>query len=156
MGSELVEEAAEKIRLIRDRLKDVQDRQQKYYDPKHRGVEFDVGAFVFLKVKPMKGTTRFGKGGKLSPRFIGPFEIVERIEKVAYRLALPADMSDIHNVFHVSLLRKWVTDTHQRISHEDIELQKNPTYTEEPERILDFDSKQFRNRQIPYVKVKWK
>ncbi|KAI0491724.1 hypothetical protein KFK09_025984 [Dendrobium nobile] len=102
MDPELVEEATEKIRLIRDRLKAAQDRQQKYYDPKHRAVEFEVGDFVFLKVKPMKGTIRIGKVGKLSPRFIRPFEIIKRIRKVA----LPADMSDIHNDFHMSLLRK--------------------------------------------------
>ncbi|KAI0531327.1 hypothetical protein KFK09_000880 [Dendrobium nobile] len=83
IGADLVDDATEKIRLIRDRLRAVQDRQKKYYDAKHRSVEFDVGEFVFLKVSPMKGVNRFGKAGKLSPRFVGPFEISERIGKVA-------------------------------------------------------------------------
>ncbi|PKU86893.1 hypothetical protein MA16_Dca017321 [Dendrobium catenatum] len=105
MGPKLVDEAIEKIRLIKDKLKAAQDRQQKYYDPKHRAVEF------------------------------------EKIGKVSYRLALPADMLDIHNVFHVSLLRKWVIDVHKRISYDEIDLQKNLTYTEELEGILDVDTK---------------
>ncbi|XP_028548437.1 uncharacterized protein LOC114578967 [Dendrobium catenatum] len=81
IGADLVDDATEKIRLIRDTLRVVQDRQKKYYDAKHRPVEFDVGEFVFLKVSPIKAVKRFGKVGKLSPRFVGPFEISKRIGK---------------------------------------------------------------------------
>ncbi|PKU60733.1 hypothetical protein MA16_Dca028271 [Dendrobium catenatum] len=104
----------------------------------------------------MKGVTRFGQSGKLSPRYIGPFEIIEKVGPVAYKLALPTDMSDVHNVFHIAMLRKCVTDESQKVSHNEIELQKNLTYLEEPEMILDKDVRKLRNRIIPYVKIKWK
>ncbi|PKU60269.1 uncharacterized protein LOC110114355 [Dendrobium catenatum] len=104
----------------------------------------------------MKGISRFGQSGKLSPRFIGPFEIIERVGQVAYKLALPSDMSEIHNVFHVSMLRKWVTDENQRVLKKDIELQKDLTYVEESEMILDRDVRKLRTRMIPFVQVKWK
>ncbi|KAI0497296.1 hypothetical protein KFK09_020519 [Dendrobium nobile] len=102
IGADLVDDATEKIRL-----RAAQDRQKKYYDAKHQPIEFDVGEFVFLKVSPMKGVKRIGKAGKLSPKFVGPFEISERIGKVAYRLILPAHMSGVHNIldFEVKQLR---------------------------------------------------
>ncbi|PKU60923.1 hypothetical protein MA16_Dca029111 [Dendrobium catenatum] len=104
----------------------------------------------------MKGIARFGQSGKLSPRFIGPYEIIERMGQVAYKLALPSYMSDIHNVFHVSMLRKWVTDESKRVLKKDIELQKDLTYVEEPEMILGREVRKLRSRMIPFVKVKWK
>ncbi|PKU59773.1 hypothetical protein MA16_Dca029120 [Dendrobium catenatum] len=102
----------------------------------------------------MKGVSRFGQGSKLSPRYIGPFEIIERIGSVAYKLALPIDMSDVHNVFHISMLRKWVTDESQRVYQSDIDIQKDLTYIEKPERILERDVRKLRSRVIPFVKVK--
>ncbi|KAI0488244.1 hypothetical protein KFK09_028071 [Dendrobium nobile] len=156
IGADLVDDATEKIRLIRDRLRAVQDRQKKYYDVKHRPIEFDVGEFVFLKVSPMKGVKRFGKARKLSPRFVGPFEISERIGKVAYRLILPAHMSGVHNVFHISSLRKYISDEAQRISTYVVDIQPDLTFVNEPEKILDFEVKQLRSRAIPFVKVLWK
>ncbi|PKU80594.1 hypothetical protein MA16_Dca011718 [Dendrobium catenatum] len=156
IGADLVDDATENIRLIRDRLKAVQDRQKKYYDDKHIPVEFDVGEFVFLKVSPMKGVKRFGKSGKLSPRYVGPFEISERVGSVAYRLIFPSHMSGVHNVFHISPLRKYIADEAQKISIESIDIQLNPTLIDEPEKIIDYDVKQLRSREIPYVKVLWK
>ncbi|KAI0503771.1 hypothetical protein KFK09_014714 [Dendrobium nobile] len=156
IGTEMVDEATSKIRLIRDRLKAVQDRQRKYYDAKHRPVEFEVGEFVFLKVSPMKGVQRFGKTGKLSPRFIGPYEIIEKIGNMAYRLDLPAHMQGIHNVFHISVLQKYVSDDSKRIQSKSIDLQPDLKYVEEPERILEYDVKQLRYKAIPFVKILWK
>lgn len=156
LGPQLVDQATEKVRLIRDRLKAALDRQQKYYDSKHKKVEFEVGEFVFLKVRPMKGIYRFRQGGKLSHRYIGPFEIVERIGKVSYKLALSVDMSDVHNVFHMSMLRKWDTDENLSVAHKRIEVQKDLTYVVEPERIIESDVRKLRSRQILYVKIKWK
>ncbi|PKU59378.1 hypothetical protein MA16_Dca029042 [Dendrobium catenatum] len=104
----------------------------------------------------MKGISRFGQSGKLSPRFIGPFEIIERVGPVAYKLKLPANMSDIHNIFHISMLRKWVTDESQKVPQNDIELQKDLTYVKEPETILERDVRRLRSRMIPFVKVQWK
>ncbi|PKU59199.1 hypothetical protein MA16_Dca026721 [Dendrobium catenatum] len=156
IGTELVDEATNKIRLIRDRLKAVQDGQRKHYDAKHRPVEFEVGEFVFLKVSPMKGVQTFGKTGKLSPRFIGPYEIIEKIGNMPYRLDLPVHMQGIHNVFHISVLRKYVSDDSKRIQSKSIGLQPDLKYIEEPERILDYDVKQLRHKAIPFVKILWK
>ncbi|KAI0522341.1 hypothetical protein KFK09_004719 [Dendrobium nobile] len=156
IGTEMVDETTSKIRLIRDRLKAVQDRQRKYYDAKHRPVEFEVGEFVLLKVSPMKGVQRFGKTGKLSPRFIGPYEIIEKIGNMAYRLDLPVHMQGIHNVFHISVLRKYVSDDYKRTQSKSIKLRPDLKYVEEPERILDYDVKQLRHRAIPFAKVLWK
>ena len=91
-------------------MKTAVSRQKSYADPKRKDVEFQVGDYVFLKVSPMKGVMRFGKKEKLVPRFIGPFEILEKIGMVAYRLALPPNMSQMHPVFHVSMLKKYISD----------------------------------------------
>ncbi|PKU76320.1 hypothetical protein MA16_Dca027522 [Dendrobium catenatum] len=155
IGSDIVDNDTSKIKLIRDRLLAVQDRQKKYYEAKHRFVEFNVGDFVFLKIRLMKGVLRFGKVDKLSPRYIGPFEIVERIGKVAYRLALPTTYA-LHNVFHVSSLRKYISDDPSKIISEDVDLQPDLTYVEKPDRILEFSVKQLRSRDTPFVKVLWK
>ena len=100
----------EKIQLIRDRLKEAQDRQKSYADLKREPIEYNVGDKVFLKISPWKGVLRFGKRGKLSPRYIGPYEVIERGGLVAYRLALPPELSQIHDVFHVSILRRYRSD----------------------------------------------
>ncbi|KAG8486371.1 hypothetical protein CXB51_019815 [Gossypium anomalum] len=107
VGVDLIRETEEKVWIIRDSLKATSDRQKSYTDLKRRDIEYPVGDRVFLKVSPWKKVLRFGKKGKLSPRFIGPYEIVERVGPVAYRLALPPELEKIHNVFHVSMLRRY-------------------------------------------------
>ena len=107
LGPELVQQTDEKIRVIRNRLKAAQDQHKSYADLKRKEIEYAVGDKVFLKVSPWKKVLRFGKKGKLSPRFIGPYEILERVGPVAYRVALPPELSKIHNVFHVSMLRRY-------------------------------------------------
>ncbi|PKU86301.1 hypothetical protein MA16_Dca002132 [Dendrobium catenatum] len=156
IGVDLVDDATEKIRLVHERLKAVQDRQKKYYDAKYRSFEFDVGEFVFLKVSLMKGVKRFGKVGKMSSRYIYPFEIAYRIESVAYRLILPTHMSGVHNVFHISSLRKYIADEAQKISAESVDIQPVLTFIEKTEKIIDYNVKQLRSREIPYVKVLYK
>ena len=99
---------------------------------------------------------RFGKKGKLSPHFIGPFEILERIGISAYRLALPPNLSSVHDVFHVSMLRKYVYDPTHVIEYEPLVVHENITYEEKPVRILDRKEQVLRNRVIPLVKVLWK
>ncbi|KAL0556464.1 hypothetical protein IC582_004978 [Cucumis melo] len=103
MGPELVHSTNEAIQKIRTRMQTAQSRQKSYADVTRKDLEFDVGDKVFLKVAPMKGVLRFERRGKLSPHFIGPFEIPERIGLVAYRLALPPSLSAVHDVFHVSM-----------------------------------------------------
>ena len=99
---------------------------------------------------------RFGKRGKLSPRYIGPFEILEKVGKVAYRLALPPDLSSVHNVFHVSMLKKYVPDPTHVLEHEPIEVHEDLAYEEQPVQILDRKEKTIRNKAIPLVKVLWR
>ncbi|KAI3509649.1 hypothetical protein L1887_25085 [Cichorium endivia] len=111
---------------------------------------------VMLKVSPWKGLIRFGKKGKLSPRFIGPFRISQKVGAVAYKLELPEELQGIHNVFHVSHLRKTLFDESQRIPLVDIELDEKLRYPEQPEKVLDQKVKQLRNKKIKMVKVLWR
>ena len=110
IGPNLIRDTSEKVSLIRQCLLTAQSRQKSYADVQRRPLEFEVGDHVFLKVMPKRGVVRFGKRGKLSLRFVGPFEILERVGTVAYRLALPPSMSGVHEVFHVSLLRRYTRD----------------------------------------------
>ncbi|KAA0036007.1 pol protein [Cucumis melo var. makuwa] len=110
LGPELVQTTNAAIQKIRARMLTTQSRQKSYADIRRKDLEFEVGDMVFLKVAPMKGVLRFAKKGKLSPRFVGPFEILERIGPVAYRLALPPSFAAVHDVFHISMLRKYVAD----------------------------------------------
>ncbi|KAL5563445.1 hypothetical protein UlMin_033192 [Ulmus minor] len=109
-------------------MKLAQSRQKSYADKRRRLLEFQTGNLVFLKVTPMKGTMQFRKKGKLSPRYIEPFKILERIGKVAYRLALPPELSSVHNVFHVSMLRKYILDPSHVLEYELIEVDVDLTY----------------------------
>ncbi|KAL0549512.1 hypothetical protein IC582_013996 [Cucumis melo] len=119
-------------------------------------LEFDVGDKVFLKVAPMKGVLRFERSGKLSPRFVRPFEILERIGPVAYRLALPPSLSAVHDVFHVSMLRKYMPDSSYVVDYEPLEIDENLRYTERSVEVLAREVKMLRNREIPLVKVLWR
>ncbi|XP_062080563.1 uncharacterized protein LOC133785330 [Humulus lupulus] len=132
------------------------DRQKSYVDPKRRHIEFQVGHHVFLGVLPMKGIKRFGKKGMLSPRFVGPFEILERIGEVSYRLSMPLAFSGVHNIFHVSMLRKYVLDPSYILSYEALDMQPDLSYEEKPVKILDKKEKALRNKTIRLVKVLWK
>ncbi|KAA0066274.1 pol protein [Cucumis melo var. makuwa] len=155
MGPELVQSTNEAIQKIRSRMLTAQSRQKSYADVRRRDLEFDVGDKVFFKVAPMKGVLRFERRGKLSPRFVGPFEILERIGPVAYRLALPPSLSTVHDVFHVSMLRKYVPDPSQVVDYEPLEIDENLSYTEQPVEVLAREVKMLRNREIPLVKVLW-
>ena len=129
-GPELVRETSEKVPLIQDRLRTAFSRQQSYADPKRRDVQFSVGDHVFLKISPMKGVMRFGKKGKLPPRYIGPYEILDRVGKVSYRLALPPHLSQVHPMFHISLLRKYVPNEMHVLSVQEIPIRDDLSYEE--------------------------
>ncbi|EOY08667.1 Retrotransposon protein, Ty3-gypsy subclass, putative [Theobroma cacao] len=156
LGPELVQDATEKIHMIRQRMLTAQSRHKSYADNRRRDLEFQVGDHVFLKVSPTKGVMRFGKKGKLSPRYIGPFEILDKVGTVAYRLALPPDLSNIHPVFHVSMLRKYNPDPSHVIRYETIQLQDDLTYEEQPVAILDRQVKKLRSKDVASVKVLWR
>ncbi|KAA3461552.1 DNA/RNA polymerase superfamily protein [Gossypium australe] len=115
-------ETEQKVKLIRESLKVASDRQKSYGDLKRKDIEFQVGDRVFLKVSPWKKILRFGRKGKFSPRFIGPYEVIERIGLVAYKLMLPSELNKIHNVFHVSMLRRYRSDPSHVISPAEIEI----------------------------------
>ncbi|KAA0033749.1 pol protein [Cucumis melo var. makuwa] len=125
-----------------------QSRQKSYADVRRKDLEFEVGDKVFLKVAPMRGVLRFARRGKLSPRFVGPFEILERIG--------PPSLSTVHDVFHVSMLRKYVSDPSHVVDYEPLEIDENLSYVEQPVEVLTREVKTLRNKQIPLVKVLWR
>ncbi|GKA48388.1 hypothetical protein Tco_0741346 [Tanacetum coccineum] len=154
-GPEIIHETTEKIFKIRDRMQAARDRQKSYADKRRRPLEFEVGDKVMLKVAPWKGVMRFGKRGKLNPHYIGPFQIIERIGPVAYRLELPQELSRVHNVFHVCNLKKCLSDDTLVIPLEEIQLDDKLNFVEEPVEIMDREVKQLKRSRIPIVKVRW-
>ncbi|XP_074591716.1 uncharacterized protein LOC141847557 [Curcuma longa] len=118
-------------------MSEAQDHQKSYADRRRRPLEFSTEDHVFLRVSPMKGVKRFDLRGKLAPRYIGPFQILERIGAVAYCLALPPSLAGIHDVFHVSMLRRYVPDPAHILSDVAVSIQPDATYEEAPVRILD-------------------
>ena len=150
-----MKEIEEKIRVIKQRLKSASDRQKSYSDLKRKDIEYEVGDKVFLKVSPWRKILLFGKKGKLSPRFIGPYEILERIGPIAYRLVLPSELDKLHNMFHVSMLWRYRYDELHILPVQDVKVQSDFTYDEEPIAILAREVKQLRNKQVPLVKVLW-
>ena len=153
---EIIQDAAEKVTLIKKILETTTSRQKSYANPKRRDVEFQVGDYVFLKVSPMKGVMRFGKKEKLASRYIRPFEILERIGMVVYRLALPPNMSQVNPLFHVSMLSKYISDSSHMLQPPSVELNEDLTFEEEPVAIVDYQVRQLRSKVIPMVKVLWR
>ena len=122
---------------------------------KRKDIEYEVRDKVLLKVSPLKKILHFGRKGKPSPRFIGPYKILERVGPVAYRLTLPPELAKLHNVFHVSMLRRYRSDELHILPVQDVQVQANFSYNEEPKAILAREVKQLRNKQVPLVKVLW-
>ena len=122
---------------------------------RHRPLELEVGDHVFLKVLPKRGVVRFGKRGKLSPRFIRPFEILERVGTVAYRLALPPSMSGVHEAFHVSMLNKYTPDPAHVVDWGPIEIDMDGTFEEGPVCIVDSRDRVLRRKTVRLVRVLW-
>ncbi|XP_073056957.1 uncharacterized protein [Primulina eburnea] len=156
LGPELFQQTADVIALIQDRMKTAQTRQKSYADNRRMPLKFEVGDHVFVKIAPLKGIMRFGRKGKLSPRFIGPFEILDRIGERAYCLALPPGLDRVHNVFHVSMLRKYISNPSHVLRHEALDLMSNLTYQEVPIQILDRKVKVLRNKEIGIIKILWR
>ena len=142
ISPELVKDTEEKVQIIQQRLKAANDRQRSYANLKRKDIEYEVGDKVFLKVSPWKKILRFGRKGKLSPRFIGPYEILERVGPVAYRLALPLQLAKLHDVFHVSMLCRYRSDPSHILPIQDIQVQEDFTFEEESKAILDREIRQ--------------
>ena len=156
IGPDLVRETTEKINLIKQRLETAQSRQKSYADKRRRPLEFEVDSFVFLKVSPWKGVMHFGKKGKLALRFVGPFRVIQRVGKVAYKLELPASLENVHSVFHVSMLRGYEPDPSHVIDHSDLVVEEDVSYAVTPIEIIDREEKVLRGKRIPLVRVIWR
>ncbi|GJU14837.1 putative reverse transcriptase domain-containing protein [Tanacetum coccineum] len=129
--------------------------EKSYADRRHNPLEFEVGDKVMLKVSPWKGVIRFGKRGKLNPRYIGPFKILDRVGTLAYRLELPEQLSRIHSTFHVSNLKKCFVDEPLAIPLDEIQIDDKLHFIEEPVEIMDREVKRLKQRRIPIVKIRW-
>jgi hypothetical protein len=147
---------AEKVNIAKDALRVARERQKSYADKKRRPFDFKEGEMVMLKVSPWKGIIRFGKRGKLSPRFIGPFKILEKVNEQAYRLDLPPELDGIHSTFHVCYLRKCLANETSVIPLEDVSIDPKKRIIDEPIEILGRKQKKLRNKVIELVLVKWK
>ncbi|KAI3815959.1 hypothetical protein L1987_15643 [Smallanthus sonchifolius] len=130
-------------------------RQKSYADKRRKPLEFQVGDMVLLKVSPWKGVIRFGNRGKLKPRYVGPFKIVMRIGPVAYQLYLPEGLSGVHDVFHVSNLKKCLTDETLAVPLEELHIDEQLQFVEEPVEIMDREIKTLKRSKILIVRVHW-
>jgi hypothetical protein len=153
-GPELIQEAEEQVRIIRENLRVAQTRQKSYADNRRRPLEFE-GDYVYLKVSPLRGMRRFKVKGKLSPHYMGPFLIFRRVGEMAYQLELPDSLSDVHNVFHISQLKKCLRVPEEQLPMEELSVQGDLTYTEYPIKILDTLTRVTRNKEIKMCKVQW-
>nr|GEV71523.1 putative reverse transcriptase domain-containing protein [Tanacetum cinerariifolium] len=154
IGLELVQETTDKVVLIKEKLKAVRDRQKSYADNRRKSLEFEVGDQVLLKVSSWKGVIRFEKKGKLAPRYVGPFEIPEKVGLVAYRLRLPKELSSVHDIFYVSNLKKCLADANLHVPLDEIKVDKILRFVEEPVEIMDREVKSLKSK-ISIVKVRW-
>ncbi|KAM2075852.1 hypothetical protein ACFX1X_039204 [Malus domestica] len=156
VGPEIVDVTTQNVQVIKSNLKAAQDRQKSLADKHATDWKYDVGDWVFLKLSPWKGVVRFGKKGKLSPRYIRPYLITERVGEVAYRLELPPELPKVHDVLHVSMLRHYVSDPSHMIPPQPLEINSDLTYDEEPVTLLDWKDKELRNKTVRLVKVLWR
>ncbi|CAN4097717.1 unnamed protein product [Withania somnifera] len=154
-STDLLRDSLDRFQLIRDRPRATQSRRRSYADRRLRVLEFGVGDKLFLRVSPIRGVMRFGRHGKLSPGYIGPYEILERVGDVAYRLALPPMLSVVHPVFHVSMLRRYMLDESHVVREDSVLLDENLSFVEEPVKILAKEVRELRSGEIPVVKVRW-
>ena len=155
-GTDIVKEAERQVQIIRENLRAAQSRQKKYADAKRRNIAFEEGDYVYLKVSPIRGLRRFKVRGKLSPRFIGPYKITERVGEVAYRLELPEQLAGVHDVFHISQLKRGL-QPHDKtpLVIDGLEVKEDLTIVEYPVKILETMARVTRNRVVNFCKVQW-
>jgi hypothetical protein len=155
VGPEVIQEMEEQMQTIRQRIKEAHDRQKSYADAHRVDCSYEVDDRVFLWVKPHKSSIKFGKGSKISPRFLRLFKIMERKGPMAYRLALPDSLRRMHNVFHVSILRHYISDPTHVIDMSSLQVLDKGALTADLVHILDHLVRQLRHRTIDQVKVQW-
>ncbi|WVZ84983.1 hypothetical protein U9M48_031948 [Paspalum notatum var. saurae] len=154
-GPDLVTQAEEQVKFIHSNLKRAQSRQKSYSDKRRRPLTFEEGDHVYLRVSPMKGVHRFGVKGKLAPKYVGPFKITERCGAIAYRLELPPHLAAVHDVFHVSQLKKCLRVPEEVVDTSQIRIEPDLTYEEHPIKILDQKQRSTRRRTINFYKFQW-
>ncbi|GJT94459.1 putative reverse transcriptase domain-containing protein, partial [Tanacetum coccineum] len=154
-GPEMAQETTEKIVQIKQRIQAARDRQKSYADLKRKPMEFQVGDKVMLKVSPWKGVLRFGKRGKLNPRYVGPFKVLEKVGSVAYKLELPQELSRVHNMFHVSNLKKCYSEDPLAVPLDGLHVDDKLHFVEEQVEIMEIEVKRLRKIRVPIVKVRW-
>ncbi|GJY42532.1 putative reverse transcriptase domain-containing protein [Tanacetum coccineum] len=154
-GPAIIHETTEKIVQIKSRIQAARDRQKSYANIRRKPMVFQVGDKVMLKVSPWKGVVHFGKRGKLNPRYVGPFKVIERVGTVAYKLELPQQLSRVHNTFHVSNLKKCLSDETLVIPLEELRVDDKLHFVEEPVEVMDREIKQLKRSRIPIIKVRW-
>ncbi|GJT44341.1 putative reverse transcriptase domain-containing protein [Tanacetum coccineum] len=155
LSPELIQETTEKIVQIKQRMQAARDRQKSYADLKRKPMEFQVRDKVMLKVSPWKGVVRFGKWGKLNPRYVGPFKVLGKVGEVAYKLELPEELSRVHNTFHVSNLKKCYADEPLAVPLDGLHFDDKLQFVEEPVEIMDREVKRLKRSRIPLIKVRW-
>ncbi|GJS10402.1 putative reverse transcriptase domain-containing protein [Tanacetum coccineum] len=153
-GLEIVHETTEKIIQIKKRIQAARDRHKSYADRRRKPLEFDVKDKVVLKVSPWKWVIRFGKRGKLNPRYIGPFKILAKVGTLTYRLELPEQLSRVHSTFHVSNLKTCFVDEPLAIPLDEIQIDDKLNFIEEPVEIMNREVKRLKQSRIPIVKVR--
>jgi hypothetical protein len=155
-GPELVKEAEERVQVISENLKMAQMRQKSYHDKGTTPRHFEVGDYVYLKVSPTKGVQRFGAKGKLAPRYIGPYEVIEVCGPVAYRIQLPERFSVVHNVFHVTQLKKgMLVPENEIITEANAWIEPNFSLIEHPLKVLDQKERRTRRQTVRMYKIQW-
>jgi hypothetical protein len=154
-GPDILLEAEGNIKMVRENMKIAQSRQRSYADTRRRELSFEVGDFVYLKVSPIRGVKRFGVKGKLAPRYVGPYQILAKRGEVAYQLGLLEGLSALHDVFHVSQLKKCLRVPEEQLPVEGLEVQEDSTYIEKPVQILEIADRVTRRKTIRMCKVRW-
>ena len=155
-GTDLLRESLDKVKFIQEKLLEAQISRKEYAHQKVRDLDFMVAEQVLLKVSPRKGVMRFGKRGKISQRYIGPFEVLKRVGELAYELTLPRGLSGVHPVFHVSMLKRYRGDGNYIIRWDSVLLDGDLSYEKESVAILDREIRKLRSREIASIKVQWK
>jgi hypothetical protein len=154
-GPDLVTEAEDKIKVIQTNLKAAQSRQKSYADQRRTPLQFQIGDYVYLRVSPTKGVQRFGIKGKLAPRYVGPFEITKLCGPVAYRIRLPSQLAAIHDVFHISQLKKCIKVPIEILEPQAIKIEPYLSYAEQPIQNLDTKERTTRRKKIKMYKIFW-
>jgi hypothetical protein len=154
-GPDILQEAEKQVRMVRENLQLTQLRQKSYIDHRRRELSFEVRDFVYLKVSPTRSLSCFKVQGKLAPRFIGPFKILEKRGEVAYQLELPLQLSDMHDVCHVFQLNKCLRVPKEQLPMEELEAKEDLSYQESPVKILETSERVTRNKKIKMCKVQW-